>query len=110
VAFIGDQGNGSNADAVLNLIKAEGAVGTVHNGDFDYSSNATAWDNRVTNILGANYPYFAVVGNHDAPAWRSSGGYASKISARVARVPEMNCTGDFGVKSTCNFHGLYLVQ
>ncbi len=110
VAFIGDQGNGSNASAVLNLIKNEGAVATVHNGDFDYSSNATAWDDRINSILGANYPYFAVVGNHDAPAWNATNGYASKIAARLSRVPEMNCTGNPGVKSTCNFRGLFLVQ
>ncbi|WP_437877264.1 DNRLRE domain-containing protein [Sorangium sp. So ce513] len=110
VAFIGDQGNGSNADAVLNLIKDEGADATIHNGDFDYASNPTAWENRINNILGANYPYFAVIGNHDAAAWGGSSGYASKIQARHARVPSMNCTGELGVKATCNYRGLFIVQ
>ncbi len=110
VAFIGDQGNGSSADAVLNLIKAEGAQATVHNGDFDYASNPTAFDNRVTNILGASYPYFAVIGNHDAPAWGGTSGYGAKIAARVARVPSMQCTGNLGVQSDCYFKGLHLIQ
>ncbi len=110
VAFIGDQGNGSSADAVLNLIKNEGAAATVHNGDFDYASNPTAFENRVNNILGANYPYFAVIGNHDAPAWNGTSGYGAKIAARVARVPEMQCTGNPGVKADCYFRGLHLVQ
>jgi hypothetical protein len=110
VAFIGDQGNGSSADAVLNLIKNEGAAATVHNGDFDYNSNPTAFENRVNNILGTNYPYFAVIGNHDAPAWNGTNGYGAKIAARIARVPEMQCTGNAGVKANCYFRGLHLVQ
>ncbi|KYF84895.1 hypothetical protein BE17_00895 [Sorangium cellulosum] len=110
VAFIGDQGNNSDADAVLNLIKDEGAVATIHNGDFDYASNPAAWESRINSILGANYPYFAVIGNHDAAAWGGASGYASYIQARHARVPDMNCTGELGVKATCNFHGLYIVE
>lgn len=110
VAFIGDQGNNGNADAVLDLIKDEGADATIHNGDFDYASNPSAWENRINNILGANYPYFAVIGNHDAAAWGGSSGYASYIQARHARVPAMNCTGELGVKATCNYRGLFIVQ
>ncbi|WP_437578564.1 DNRLRE domain-containing protein [Sorangium sp. So ce887] len=110
VAFIGDQGNNGNADDVLNLIKDEGAAATIHNGDFDYADNPTAWENRINSILGSNYPYFAVIGNHDAAAWGGSSGYASYIQARHARVPAMNCTGELGVKATCNFRGLYIVQ
>ncbi|HEY6560500.1 MAG TPA: DNRLRE domain-containing protein [Polyangiaceae bacterium] len=110
VAFIGDQGNNGNSDAVLNLIKNEGAAATVHNGDFDYASNPAAWNSRIDRILGANYPYFAVVGNHDAAAWGGTNGYASYIAARHARVPEMSCTGELGVRATCRFRGLYLIQ
>ncbi|WP_437969004.1 DNRLRE domain-containing protein [Sorangium sp. So ce260] len=110
VAFIGDQGNNGNADAVLNLIKDEGAAATIHNGDFDYADNPTAWENRINSILGANYPYFAIIGNHDAAAWGGSSGYASYIQARHARVPDMNCTGELGVKATCNFRGLHIVE
>ena len=36
VAFIGDQGLGPNAIAVLELIKDEGAQMVLHQGDFDY--------------------------------------------------------------------------
>ncbi len=110
IAFIGDQGNNGNSSAVLSLIAAEGADAVVHNGDFDYSDNPTAWDNRITSVLGANYPYFAVIGNHDAAAWGGSNGYAAKIAARHARVPEMQCTGELGVKANCHFRGLQLVE
>jgi hypothetical protein len=110
IAFIGDQGNNGNSDAVLNLIKSEGAVATVHNGDFDYANNPSAWNDRVNRILGASYPYFAVVGNHDAAAWSGSSGYASFIAQRAANVPEMNCSGELGVKASCQFRGLHLIQ
>ncbi|WP_437571958.1 DNRLRE domain-containing protein [Sorangium sp. So ce542] len=110
IAFIGDQGNNGNADAVLQLIEDEGAAATIHNGDFDYADNPAAWENRINSILGPNYPYFAIIGNHDAAAWGGSSGYASYIQARHARVPDMNCTGELGVKATCNFRGLFIVQ
>lgn len=110
VAFIGDQGNSGNSDAVLQLIKAEGAHATVHNGDFDYADNPSAWNSRIDRILGSTYPYFAVVGNHDAAAWNGSSGYASYINARRARVPSMLCSGDLGVKANCTFRGLHIVQ
>lgn len=110
IAFIGDQGANGNSDAVLELIKDEGATATVHNGDFDYASNPADWDRRINDILGPSYPYFAVIGNHDAPAWSGPSGYASYIQARHARVPEMRCTGELGVKATCNFRGLHLIM
>ncbi len=110
IAFIGDQGNGETSDAVLNLIKSERAQATVHNGDFDYVSDPTVFDNRITTILGSDYPYFAVVGNHDAPVWDGPNGYGAKITARVNRVPTMQCTGNNGIKANCYFKGLHLVQ
>ena len=82
----------------------------MHNGDFDYEDNPAAWNARIDRILGENYPYFAVIGNHDAAAWNVSNGYASLIAARHARVPEMQCTGELGVKASCTFRGLHLVQ
>ncbi|MGH7674300.1 MAG: Ig-like domain-containing protein [Gemmatimonadales bacterium] len=65
IAFIGDQDNGSDAVAVLQLIENEGAHVVLHQGDFDYADNPTDWDNRITSVLGASFPYFASVGNHD---------------------------------------------
>jgi hypothetical protein len=110
VAFLGDQGANSNADGVLNLVKNEGAAAVVHNGDFDYMDSPSTWNARIDGILGPNFPYFAVVGNHDAAAWDGANGYASYINARLSRVPAMQCAGDVGVKATCRFRGLYMVQ
>ena len=106
IAFIGDQANGSNARAVLQLIKSEAAHAVIHSGDFDYADNPTAWDNTITSILGASYPYFASVGNHDVSAWP---GYQQKLVTRLALVPDATCVGDLGVKSACHFRGLFFL-
>ena len=58
------------AEKVLNLIKTEGAQALVHLGDFDYIDNPSAWDEQINNILGENFPYFAVIGNHDLKRWK----------------------------------------
>jgi len=110
IAFLGDQGDTSNSDQVLELIKSEGAAAIVHGGDFDYMDSPPIWNGRIDRILGPSFPYFAVVGNHDVAAWDGVKGYAEFIAARQARVAEMQCTGDPGVKATCRFHGLLLVE
>jgi 3',5'-cyclic AMP phosphodiesterase CpdA len=109
VAFIGDQGSGSSADAVLQLIKNQGADMVIHGGDFDYSSNPTAWDKKITTILGADFPYFASIGNHDTDAWSGTNGYRAKLQARLNRIPDAQCSGDLGVKSTCTYKGLFFI-
>src|ERR1041385_8400090 len=75
IAFIGDQSLGPNAVAVLNLIKAEGAQAVMHSGDFDYTDNPAAWDAQINRVLGADFPYFATIGNHDELAWAKPDGY-----------------------------------
>ena len=50
----------------------------------------TAWDNTITSILGASFPYFASVGNHDVSAWS---GYQQKLATRLALVPDATCVG-----------------
>lgn len=110
IAFIGDQGDSDDSDEVLELIAKEGAQAVVHNGDFDYVDDPEAWEARINRILGADYPYFAIIGNHDAAAWNGEGGYAEKIAARHARVPEMQCEGELGVRANCVFRGLHLVE
>jgi len=99
IAFIGDQSLGSNAVAVLNLIKNEGASAVVHSGDFDYSDDPPAWYTQINSVLGANFPYFASVGNHDESAFYGPGGYQSFLSARMNRLG-ITWDGDLGVKSS----------
>jgi predicted phosphodiesterase len=106
VAFIGDQGLGTNPTAVLQMIEDEGADLVIHMGDFDYVDDPDAWDQQINDVLGQNYPYFITIGNHDVSEWS---GYQQKFQERLARIPDAQCSGDLGVKSSCVFQGLFIV-
>lgn len=107
VAFTGDQSLSSNARAVLELIRNEGASMTLVSGDLAYNENDAAspqkWDAMVSEILGDSYPLFVSQGNHDEKHWS---GYRDVISARLARLSGDECTGDIGRESVCRFNGL----
>ena len=109
VAFIADQGRGSAATAVLQLIEDEGAQLVLHQGDFDYNDDPDAWDQKITNVLGPAFPYFISVGNHDVAAWSGANGYQAKFQQRLALIPDAQCTGTLGVNSTCIYKGLAIV-
>jgi hypothetical protein len=106
VAFIGDQELGVDAKAVLQLIANESAHMVIHSGDFDYSDDPDAWDRQINSELGASFPYFASIGNHDVPAWS---GYQAKLQARLDRIPDASCTGNLGVQSACRYQGLFFL-
>ncbi len=106
VAFLGDQGLGSNATAVLQLIRNEGAQAVVHLGDLDMADNPDAWDQQITSVLGPGFPYFAAIGDYDVPSWA---GYRQKMQARLSQVPGASCSGDLGVQAVCTYHGLMLI-
>ena len=63
VAFIGDQGSGDGARAVLELIKAEGADLVLHQGDFDYTefgmTNVSTYQVLDISIEGKKLTYKA---------------------------------------------------
>ncbi len=90
VAFIGDSGDGTGFEAVLTLIKNEGADLVMHQGDFDYKHDAKGFFAKIDAILGPKFPYLASVGNHDIDSWNTSCGdsdgcYAQFLSDRMAR-------------------------
>ena len=109
VAFIGDQGSSEAARAVLRLIKAEGTDLVLIQGDLDYEHDPAAWDALVTEVLGADFPLFAAVGNHDDKRWYGPGGYQERLQARLSRIPDAACSGDLGVRSSCVFRGLFFI-
>jgi calcineurin-like phosphoesterase family protein/flagellar hook capping protein FlgD len=108
VAFIGDQGLGSNSVAVLNLIKSEGASAVVHSGDFDYTDSPSSWESQINSVLGSSFPYFSSIGNHDTAQWSGSGGYQSYIQARCNRIG-VSWSGDLGVKSYLTYKGIQIL-
>ncbi len=109
VAFIGDQGSGDGARAVLQLIKSEGADLVLHQGDFDYRDDPDSWDALITSVLGADFPYFASIGNHDIKRFYGSDGYQAKLTHRLNKIIGAHCVGDLGVQSACTFRGLFFI-
>jgi len=87
---------------VLNLILQSGAEAVLHAGDFDYVNNPAGWEAQITQILGADFPYFSAVGNHDLPRWND---YAALINARYTKFGA-KCWGDTGRDQVCSFKGV----
>jgi len=91
VAFIGDSGNGEDFRRILGLIKSEGAVMVMHQGDFDYVQDPNGFFATIDSILGPDFPYFASVGNHDNDRWNEgcsnlNGCYTAFLKNRMARI------------------------
>src|SRR5439155_281170 len=91
VAFIGDSGDSENFIRVLGLIKSEGAVMVMHQGDFDYARDPNGFFATIDSILGPDFPYFASVGNHDNDSWNEgcsnpNGCYTAFLKNRMARI------------------------
>lgn len=88
IAFLGDAGVGESQQAVLRLVKSEAAQAVLHQGDFDYHNDPAAFWTSVDNVLGANFPYFVSVGNHDVAQWptTSRSSYAQYLFDRIFRL------------------------
>ncbi len=112
IAVIGDLGVNANAAATLTLIRDEGAEMIVHLGDLGYGNesvpqSALDWEDQVNTILGPDYPYFAVIGNHDRQQWPV---YQQLLRDRINRITGATCTGDDGVLASCRYQGLFIVM
>ena len=105
VAFVGDTGAGSDFRRVLQLIGAEGTDMVMQQGDLGYSSGVSTWDQVITDVLGADFPYFASKGNHDS-SWSS---YQQVLRARMALVPGASCSEPLGIQSSCTYQGLFFI-
>ena len=64
---------------------------------------------RITEELGADFPYFVSIGNHDNRAWDGPDGYQAKMQARLDRVEGANCSGNLGIKAACTYDGLFFI-
>ncbi|MCF6361664.1 MAG: IPT/TIG domain-containing protein [Cyclobacteriaceae bacterium] len=108
IAFIGDTGTDSNADAVLNLIKSESAAVVVHAGDLDYLDIPLVFEANINKVLGKNFPYFYCVGNHDEKEWDGADGYQQYQEARFNRLG-ITWSGQLGVLSSFYYNGMFFV-
>lgn len=107
VAFLGDQGVNAQARSVLQLVVDEQAHAVFLLGDLSYGdASPGAWAAQVRDVLGDDFPYFAVIGNHDLNDWFGEGKFSEIVHERLARIPDAHCEGDYGIKASCTFRGL----
>lgn len=99
IAFIGDQGDGSDARAVLQMIAEKGCDAVVHAGDFDYDDDPEGWISMIREFLGDDFPYFAAAGNHDEDEWYGDEGYQVQLEEQLFRAG-IEWSGELGVMST----------
>ena len=112
VAFISDQSPTLSTRKVLQLIKKEEAEVIIHQGGFGHSSSPSQWEEEINEILGPSFPVFAAMGNHDYYHWEE---YYTMLESRLSRVMErekgiVDCKGCLGVRSVCNYKGLWIYQ
>jgi len=108
VAFIGDQGVGSGARSVLELIRDEGTDLLLIQGDLGYDPDtASQWIDNIDSILGENFPVLMVVGNHENYEWPR---YHQWQKDKLGRVNDINCEGEVSVKAYCTYKNIGVVQ
>jgi 3',5'-cyclic AMP phosphodiesterase CpdA len=111
VAFFGDNQIQDASRDVLALIVSEGADFVVILGDFDYEDDPSAWHQQLDEVLGPDFPVFAVPGNHDTNEDGASGiwdEYRQVLMDRRAGFEGYDCTGTFSEQESCTFMGIHL--
>lgn len=98
IAFFGDQGVSEDSKEVLNMIKEENVDLIMLLGDFDYEDNPKKFKEMYESVYRDDYPLLSVIGNHDILKWSEYKDWMSKIN-----IDNLNCNGDYGVASVCNF-------
>jgi hypothetical protein len=60
----------------------------LHQGDFDYHGDPTGFWSSIDDILGAGFPYFVSVGNHDVDNWPTTAkpSYSQYLFDRMKRT------------------------
>lgn len=109
IAFFGDSHIGAEADAVLNLVKREGASMVIHPGDLNYAEVPAGFEAHINEILGAHFPYFYSVGNHDDEVWNGPNGYQGLLEARFNRLG-IAWSGQMGVQGSFTYKGIFFVM
>lgn len=113
IAFIADQGwepagERDGPRAVLELIRDEGADAVMHQGDLDYRDDPAAWEAQIDDVLGSDFPYFIVIGNHDESSWSGTGGYRDLAERRLSRLG-VGWDGELGERAAIRFRGVYML-
>lgn len=111
IALVGDQGVNEQAHGVLQLVADEHADALIALGDFTYGEATPAdWATQLTDVLGTDFPFFGLIGNHDRPDWAGEHGFEKMLRERLAGIADARCEGEYGVKASCTFRGLHFVM
>jgi predicted phosphodiesterase len=102
IAFLGD-----NNRYTLDLVVQERAEAVVHMGDFDYEDDADLFAEQIEDVLGATFPYYISLGNHDTDAWSDYHRYFYD-RYRASNMDD-ECIGDIGINHVCSYKGILLV-
>jgi predicted phosphodiesterase len=105
VCFLGDSGTDANAAAVHTVCKNAGVDAIVHAGDLDYANSPSQWETFVNAQVGANFPYFYVLGNHDTA---NASGYQANEEARFNRLG-ITWTGTLTSHCTFDWRGIRFI-
>lgn len=111
IAFLGDQGVDEKARHVLQLVADEQADALIVLGDLSYGNAPPAeWAAQFREVLGDDFPYFGVIGNHDVREWFDPGGFSEILQERLSSIADAKCEGEYGIDSSCSFRGLSFVM
>ncbi len=109
VAFLGDLGTDKFSIRLLEMIKAEGTDMVLHLGDIDYADDPAGHSRTVDRIFGLDFPYIALIGNHDELMWYGKGGYKELQEERLRRIG-IKWDGELGTMSSIKYKGLFFVM
>jgi hypothetical protein len=102
IAFTGDQGTGTSARRVCELIRDAGADAYIISGDLGYGGGFGGWCAMIDDIFPSDFPVFGAIGNHDDHEWP---GYQDWLITRA----KGEWSGDYGVDSRHLLCGLFFV-
>ena len=119
IAILADQGLSSRAKDVLQLVRDQNASIVLHQGDFDYIQGPKCWVKQLySRLANETYPaalvvnYFAAYGNHDFERGRwPLRGYSLRLRDQLHPLAsQCCCQGRVGVRATCVWQNLVLLQ
>lgn len=109
VGYVGDVGIRDDSIAMMRMMREQGVDIVVIPGDFDYLDRPDQFLRTLNDNLGRDIPILITVGNHDVGRWGGSDGYQQLFVQRLQSFPEVQCQGDFGIKSVCTFRGIRFI-
>jgi calcineurin-like phosphoesterase family protein len=109
-ATAGDLGSSPNTKLVLKQIKNSRADFALALGDLSYSTTPTeqGWCDFVASIVGKNYPFMLVTGNHDTDEPLRPGEYKDDIGKYEACLPNrmQNLVGKYSQQYYFDYKGV----